>query len=862
MSELMCILLAAVGSAAACAFGAPGAAAAPGGQAFTGELEVVVWKGLFQGGKPGESGANMVWDLSADEGLWGRAYGMALNYNQGDHSGYVEEGTVTAEKMLLKVNMDIGGDNWIPGGKAIYKLDLKRLAGGKLEGTYEAAFKGQKYSGRATGRVKPPRPMLVKDFQPVRPGEHPRILFRKSDLPALRAKLNTPLGKAYLAKAGQGADANDFLSMGMLYQLTGDAKYAARAMKTIQGFGGEINPSDWGTGGVGHRFVAAALTYDLCHDGWPEAFRRQIEEALVRNIQDNQVTLPTAHPNYHPCSNYYGPGRGAPAVATLAIYADPGPEPPKPVDPAAALAGGDDIVTILRTREMGMAKAKADYAERLAQWRIAHKEWQAAGGADIRKLALVAISRAQVLRHYRVGVGDGGFQAETGGYAMIATWYPLLYGVFHRTVFGRDASADPDITQLMPRRMMQVLFKPDGKTVVQKINSAAGFDVCWCAAAFPICPDQYKPGLLWAWNKVCGITGPETAGNALAAGWPGGGLPLALAFLHYPLELKPVHPAQSMPKTWRADTFGFYVFRSGWQGSDEFIAQVFLKAVPVGGWNHPNAAGFQVYGLGHPWTDCPASRNGARELYPVVLLPADQTNQGSCGRLAYWDGKADGSGELTIDMNDVYGSTKIVGKRLDTGPHLAPRGMVKIDMSKIKDWEGAQKHTGLYDGNLLRIAENFESNGISGLRAMAFDYSGASGVPCLMAMVDKVVGGKTKLWTWTISADMLDKVKVDPAGGGFAIDYGDASMKATFVEPRGVKIEAGKDELTVGDPRHGYHGPVWRVKAASQGSFFVVLTFQRGSAPAVKVDGAGLDAVVRVGKRTVRFDGAKIALGE
>jgi len=46
-----------------------------------------------------------------------------------------------------------------------------------------------------TGRVLP-AVTIQKDFVPVQPGEHPRLLPRKSDLPKLREKAKTPFGKA------------------------------------------------------------------------------------------------------------------------------------------------------------------------------------------------------------------------------------------------------------------------------------------------------------------------------------------------------------------------------------------------------------------------------------------------------------------------------------------------------------------------------------------------------------------------------------------------------------------------------------------------------------------------------------------
>lgn len=41
--------------------------------------------------------------------------------------------------------------------------------------------------------------MPVKDFQPPKAAEHLRLLFRKSDLPALRKKAETPEGMTIIA---------------------------------------------------------------------------------------------------------------------------------------------------------------------------------------------------------------------------------------------------------------------------------------------------------------------------------------------------------------------------------------------------------------------------------------------------------------------------------------------------------------------------------------------------------------------------------------------------------------------------------------------------------------------------------------
>ena len=40
----------------------------------------------------------------------------------------------------------------------------------------------------------------VENYLPLEPGEHPRLLFRKSDIPALREHMKTPEGQAILTR--------------------------------------------------------------------------------------------------------------------------------------------------------------------------------------------------------------------------------------------------------------------------------------------------------------------------------------------------------------------------------------------------------------------------------------------------------------------------------------------------------------------------------------------------------------------------------------------------------------------------------------------------------------------------------------
>ncbi len=953
--------------------------------AFDGQLRVVLYDALWHGDKiETRRDKHLVLWLEAREGRWQRVWGMALGYNNGVHEGFVTEQEVGKDTLEVTMNLRIGGDLWIRKPERLgATVTLKRDAEGHWSGAWRGNFKQTSVKGDAEAWRVPDNP-VPEGFRPVRPGEHPRMLFRRHERPALRKKLRTPIGQGYLKKA---LAAGDIVSLGMIYQLTGDERYAAEAEKVVRSWEGEYNLNGFGSGGFGHRVASLAFAYDLCYDQWDPKLRAEIVQFMRSYIPQQHLVL-MEHSNFHPCSNYYGPGRTVAALCTAAIWGEKGPkpEPPKGAEAAAVplppakdytppkgvpvvdfepgatpdeflvagplkfksnsdvlqefggyakarpkpgdaakffavgggpprsmsvtfarledkLAGADGLAlgkiappgkpttvilyTVLKVSEaravgywpdeegvsaylagkqlntsdfyklspglypltLVIATRKApesltpclctDQSDQMAPRRGQREldrmfyrrdlgEWKALDGADARHLNWFRKSHRQVYWHYRLGIGDGGFQAETGGYADIASWYPLVYAGVYRTMTGRDASPHPDVSHLVPRRMMQVMFGPDGSQSVQKLNSCAGFRPTWAAAAFPLIPEEYKSGVLWAWHHV---TGAHEDHGAAVVGKRG--LDLALSYINHPtasdgeLSVEPKHPDESMPNTWRAEDFGFYVFRSGWK-ADDFIAQVFAKAMPVGGWNHPNAGAWRLRGLGHTWNTGPTSRNGVRPQESVVLLPEDETHISGCAQPTHLETAAEGSASLTMNMNDVYGPA---GRRL-------------------------------HDKNHLKMFDRRKPGKITGLRAMAFDYSGASGAEGLMVLVDKISGGGKRLWTWQVPGEWLSGgvVKLEPGRNGFTIDHGEAKLVATFVTPEKIDITAGTDQVKVGSPRHGYHGPVHRIKVAGTKNFFLVATIQRGDAPTPKIDGKGLDAKVTIGKQTVRFDGEKIVL--
>ena len=326
--------------AAAClvALSLMGVRAAPAAEPFTGEMEIMLQpspKG--ERGKPTESGPRTLLYLEARAGKWQRPFAKGLGIFE--HTGLVDSAVVSDTGMQLKLRLAVNGDFWIPGRWiGAYTIDMAPVRTGRSRERTRGASANRR--SPAWSRAHSAPAPVREGFVPPAVDEHPRVLFRKSDIPRLQAKLKTPLGQAYLARAKVG----DVINLGVLYQLTGDASYAQRRVQSIQARykdkkDGKIPVHGFGSGGFGHQIFTAALAYDLCQDAWPENFRTWLRVQFEEFTEHQQKVLMTSHANFHPCSNYYGPGRGVPGVVSMAQWGEKGSPPLKPRDPVAQRAG-------------------------------------------------------------------------------------------------------------------------------------------------------------------------------------------------------------------------------------------------------------------------------------------------------------------------------------------------------------------------------------------------------------------------------------------------------------------------------------------------------------------------------------------
>ncbi|MFP4104585.1 MAG: hypothetical protein ACLFVU_00715 [Phycisphaerae bacterium] len=1000
--------------------------------------------------------------LTAQDGKWEPVTRARPSFK------HVDFGYVTASKGTpagFSVSMQLRDDGGVrSNGYVFYEMQFKRAKDGSYTGTFKETRGSRTETGTIAAFLLPDQPADAVKREPIASGEYPRLLLRKGDVPALREKAKTPLGKAFIEKA---KNSKDPVLLGTLYQATGLERYALEALRIVQGYS-DIDGNAALSGNVGHQIVSVVLTADLCYDAWPEEYRDDLLQQIKARMPKRQYDLTIAHANYNHVSNYYGPGFGSAAIATLLLHKSKGPAPDEPVkplcvrfkdckvppvenysppqsvpvvpltsdelpadwiyagplkpaenaEPLKSMGGpekarptvGDDLsdgnqtvrfepvskekdkgyyvwgdrkvldvsnaigrvyhstsyyytvikndtpgwyqfrigqdhkesrtwlngfeiregdvmqldkglYTVLIRVDIGQtepwgremlaarfaylpdkkvrkqtveeinAEIRARYDQALAFWKTETAEWKARDGEDLQCLRMFHKGREQMYQHLRFGIGDGGFQAEVTHYGNIAAHYPLLYATCFRKAMGRDVSPYPDATHVLPRQMMQAYIKDD-RPVIMDLNVKGHFDTRWLALNFPMVPKEYKPHLLWSWDRLMGAerntAGSPDAATAETMLQSVNGQTLAAAFVNYPLDIKPVHPSKGMPLTWAADTLGFYVFRSGWQGKDEFIAQVFSKSIPIRAWSHPNAGAFRLWGLGHRWTAAPIERSGYRPEESIVHMPDDVIYKSTCGKIDHHTARADGSGSLSIDMTDVYLAVKPPEQKSDFDQMTdsledlvnsgGPSEEMKID-NPVKTPEAAtdyfrqkdrsklrRKLPKLYNGYAERREVDYSSH-VDGDRAFAFDYSGKSGAPCLMVMVDHVRGGERKQWLWHLPD--AEEIKAEAKKNAFTLSYPDANLKGTFVSPAKIQPQFMEDKKMY----FIYRGGSLKGKSiersydfiaaetdSEETLYFVVVTVQRGKAPAVTTTGNGKDTVVTVGGRRISYHDGRIVI--
>jgi hypothetical protein len=526
---------------------------------------------------------------------------MDIRHNMYDYATLDKPtaGTIKPDTFSATLNFEI---NTLDGEPAKFALEFtgQRVAGwlvGSWKGSYtladgkvnpiEGYFRGDAAKGAVLTEAPDPRPwsVAVKDFKPVVAGEHPRLFFRKGDLPELKRRAATPDGQAIIKRLREQLNGSDGESMptqynpatqayaggfkagvgaytfshgagfGFLYQLTGDKKYADLARECVEkAFAGQRSGDDryaWvGPGGelrAGPTIGWTAVAYDLCYDGWEPEFRQKVALAIqnysdVKGGERNKAEGITLRgmiltPVQGPGSNHYGAVVGGTGLAVLAIQGDP---------------GTDDKLTT----------------------------------------QYVTAVEKQIERHFLAGWGDGGYYKEGWGASRVGTQGAFLcllqaMRVAHGLDFVNVERTNANYITMVPRVLLTVgnpasfpyrsnMGPTYGNPEIGSLEQHTGMsNGGYFSEGFGAISDRYKPALLWAYNHMYA---PNNKYNFDTIGsYPHRAM---LALVNWPTFTggKEANPATVMPLATRDTMYEFFAFRNRFQDNDDVVTSLLINA--------------------------------------------------------------------------------------------------------------------------------------------------------------------------------------------------------------------------------------------------------------------------------------------
>lgn len=532
--------------------------------------------------------------------------------------------------------------------------------------------------------------------------------------------------------------------------------------------------------------------------------------------------------------------------------------------------------------------ARESLAEETLLWKRELERWERLGGVNGRYQIMATTARHLMDLVYSEMLGRGGFLS--GGAELVGMDGPNKYAFVHRNATGQLPGFAGEVADYLVRSMFVHPYRADRSVFNQEINGRSGFvtgkypeggrDLAaeHFATLYPLIRPDWQPAVLWAWHYHTGGSAQDDASLVKLLKAPQRNYPFTrpygsfdtlpiYAFLNYPLDLQPSPPQGILPLTWAAPDFGFYGFRNQWTDDARLFIVQFFSATHEAG-----AGTLRVNGLGQVWSHSLEDQpSGARFFENVVQLPHNEINDRARATVTAWRTEPDGSGQLALDLAPVY-----------SAPVLNENGRPRSLYTEL---------------GRFPVAGAFGKSKVTGGRLMAVDFSGKSGAPCVIVLVDTLRGAERPVWSWQLNGlregYVIDKLAVDfpdreslqarfkdVANGtilldrsepsedprvriekdGFSLTQGGASMRATFLAPVQPKVEVlqrircSKQNVEVLRVDRSTS-----VCVSGADFFFTVLTFQEGDAPPVQVTrGRGMNLVAQVGGQSISFDGQTI----
>jgi hypothetical protein len=393
---------------------------------------------------------------------------------------------------------------------------------------------------------------------------------------------------------------------------------------------------------AGSSWAVAALGYDLCHEGWDPAFRRQVVEAFLKvEIEQGGMDLKkvTIAPRCMASKNHFG-GIICGAAAAAAIMGDDGAESVKIAD-----------------------------------------EW-------------MPMAYEHLTAMLTGGFGDHGFYAEGHGPSHVSSDTGLLLWIKSAKVaLGKDVISPIPSAQWITLRWVMEMVPQGGRPYVMDRKSKAGpgygtdlFERvgCWShsgqfSQGFGAVDPKYHAAMLWVYQNF--VEPSELAGNLDENPYQAGFLNkgeksydaimsayhAVMSFVNWPVGVKSENPATVMPKAMCDATFGYYVFRNRWQDADDILVSALLGYGPQDAYK-PQAGPIYVWGYG--------------QKFSFGSFLADYTDA--------FQPEADGSGlvvaggkQLAVDMSGKSGAGLLLAT-IGIGEGIATQGNATLSSQTIK----------------------------------------------------------------------------------------------------------------------------------------------------------------------------------
>lgn len=528
-------------------------------------------------------------------------WGYAPSFNKDvDHQGTVEV-TKTENAWQLQVNLDIQSHPGNPElAPATYNIEIVPYQDGLL-GSYQGEYQERTLLGKVKGSKSDLQFTRLSQHRAIAPQEHPRLIFRASELPTLQQKAQTPHGKAIVNKLKQSLQ-QEIQYDG--YVPTGGYHAAGHCFLALL----EDNPQAAQTGweitaksmaNPGKRLLehspivaGVALAYDLCYHQWNKEQQQQVTKWLTnQTLKLVKGDSPKNGWNSYSWSNWNARARGAAGLAALAILNEP--------------------------------------AEYYPQNQFFQKP------EDVEKL--LKIAERNLIRYFDRAIGDRGLGTE-GDHYTTEPWrltiLPFLQG--YRNVKGIDLA--PSKTQwFLPHYISRSILIDDKPEISAYGRHRLSPPPSLYGIGLPVVSEKFLPAVLWFLESY-----KSESSYGVSEDLP---ISAIYALQGYPQHLETTNPEQLWNKVLVDKQKGFYSFRNQWQNELDIVASIYSKQELLkASWSFPDAGSFRIAGLGHQWAIAGASE-AKPEQENIVLT---SKSGGEEAKPTYFQSNSNGSGVVSL----------------------------------------------------------------------------------------------------------------------------------------------------------------------------------------------------------------------